>query len=653
MERDRKVSIATQLIVRFTSLGLLTLLGLSFIVYFVAKAAILDRTFEQLTSVRETKRTQVTDFFSDQIATIEVMASLPVITNSLQAYDSTYLQGVTSSAYDSVNQVYHPYLAKIKETYGLYDLFLVNLAGDIIYTVVHEPDFATNLVDGPYSDQNIAEAYREGLKSNTIVDFDHYAPSNGDPASFVSSPIRNSVGNVIGVLIGQIPLDEINAITQERTGLGESGETYLVGRDYLMRSDSRFSEESTVLKLKVETLGVEKALVGDSSTQIIDDYRGVPVLSSYSSLQVGNITFAILSEMDVAEALQPVVRLRNIIILITLFISVIIAGVAYVIAQRFISPIKQIQANLNNLSRGNLQMDHEITARKDELGDMIQALKTVVKGLHETADFATAIGEGNLEQEYQALGEEDTLGSVLIKMRDQLLQNRNDAQLRNWSTQGLTLFTDTLRNAQDIEELSNQVLKQLVNYLEISQGAIFLVEEEGNKTVLHMKACYAYQRQKFINKSIPAGDGVIGQAYLEKETIYLTEVPTDYADIRSGLGGSQPSAILVIPLLIEDTVEGILELASFTVLEDHQISFVEKVAESIASALRNARINTQTHRLLMESQEQAEMMQAQEEEMRQNMEELSATQEEMHRKEKAYLEKIEKLEAQLATEGKS
>ncbi|MEO0333072.1 MAG: GAF domain-containing protein, partial [Bacteroidota bacterium] len=353
------------------------------------------------------------------------------------------------------------------------------------------------------------------------------------------------------------------------------------------------------------------------------------------------------------EALQPVVRLRNIIILITLFISVIIAGVAYVIAQRFISPIKQIQANLNNLSRGNLQIDHEITARKDELGDMIQALKTVVKGLHQTAEFATAIGEGNLEQEYQALGEEDTLGSVLIKMRDQLRQNRNDAQLRDWSTQGLTLFTDTLRNAQDIEELSNQVLKQLVNYLEISQGAIFLVEEEGNEKVLRMKACYAYQRQKFINKSIPAGDGVIGQAYLEKETIYLTEVPTDYADIRSGLGGSQPSAILVIPLLIEDTVEGILELASFTVLEDHQISFVEKVAESIASALRNARINTQTHRLLMESQEQAEMMQAQEEEMRQNMEELSATQEEMHRKEKAYLEKIEKLEAQLATEGKS
>ncbi|MEM9834512.1 MAG: GAF domain-containing protein [Bacteroidota bacterium] len=646
----KNTSIATQLIVRFTSLGLLTLLGLSLIIYFVAKSAILDRTFDQLTSIRETKRIQVADFFSDQIATIEVMASLPVITNSLQAYDSAYAQGTTSYAYDSVNQVYHPYLAKIKETYGLYDLFLVNPAGDIIYTVVREPDFATNLVDGPYSDQNIAEAYQGGLKLNTIVDFAEYAPSNDDPASFVSSPIRNSTGSTIGVLIGQIPLDEIDAITQERTGLGESGETYLVGRDYLMRSDSRFSEESTVLKLKVATLGVEEALSGKSGTQIIDDYRGVPVLSSYALLRVENITFAILSEMDVAEALQPVVHLRNIIILITLFISVIIAGAAYLIAQRFISPIKQIQANLNNLSRGNLQMEHKIAARKDELGDMVQALNTVVEGLHQTADFATAIGEENLEWKYQALGEEDTLGNALIKMRDQLRQNRNDAQVRDWSTQGLTLFTDILRSAQDIEVLSNQILKQLVDYLEINQGALFMVEEEDSETVLRMKACYAYQRQKFIDKSIPAGDGIIGQAYLEKETIHLTEIPTDYADIRSGLGGSQPATILVIPLVIEDTVEGVLELASFTALEEYQISFVEKVAESIASTLRNTRVNAQTNKLLIESQEQAETMQAQEEEMRQNVEELSATQEEMHRKEKAYLEKIQKLEAQLAAE---
>ncbi len=653
MDQDRKSSIATQLIIRFTSLSLVTLLSLSIVIYFLAKSAILDRTFDQLTSIRQTKRVQLADFFSDQIATLNVMASLPVITNSLQAYDSTYAAGVSSTEYDSVNQIYHPHLAKIKETYGLYDLFLVNLQGDIIYTVVHEPDFATNLVDGPYSDQNIATAYKQGLDSITIVDFDNYAPSNGDPASFVSSPIRDSVGNSMGVLIGQIPLDEINVITHQHTGLGESGETYLVGSDSLMRSNSRFSEESTVLKLEVATLGVTEALKGTASTQIIDDYRGIPVLSSYSPLKIGDITFAILTEMDVEEVLQPIARLRNIIIIITLIISVIVAGVAYLIAQRFIRPIKQMQENLYDLAQGILRIDHKIATRKDELGDMATTLTGVVEGLHRTADFASAIGEGNLEQEYQALSDDDTLGKKLLKMRDQLQQNDRETQLRSWSTHGLTLFTDVLRQAQNIEDLGNQVLKQLVDYLKINQGALFLVEEHNGEQMLSMKACYAYQRQKFIDKSLPAGDGILGQAYLEQEVIYLTEIPTDYSDIRSGLGGSQPSAILVVPLIVEDTVEGVLELASFTPLEEHQITFVKKVAESIASSLRNTRINIQTNQLLSESQQQAEMMRAQEEEMRQNMEELSATQEEMHRKEKAYLEKIEKLEAQLTTVDKA
>jgi len=648
MKRDKKTSIANQLIIRFTALSLITLLGLSVLIYFLAKSAILDRTFDQLTSIRQTKRVQITDFFSDQMATLDVISTLPTTTNSLQAYNGAYASGVASAVYDSVNQIYHPHLANIKETYGLYDLFLVNLQGDIIYTVVHEPDFATNLVDGIYSDQNIAEAYQRGLDSTNIVDFDHYAPSNGDPASFVSSPIRDSVGNAVGVLIGQIPLDEINTITQERTGLGESGETYLVGMDSLMRSNSRFSEELTVLNLKIETSGVTEALAGKEGTQIIDDYRGFPVLSSYSPLNVNDLTFAILTEIDEEEVLQPIVRLRNIIIALTLFISIIVAGAAYLIAQRFIRPIKQMHNNLRDLSQGMLSTDHTIAARKDELGDMAQSLAKVVEGLHRTADFASAIGEGNLEEDYQALSDDDILGEKLLQMRDQLQQNDKEAQLRNWSTHGLTLFTDILRQAQDIEGLGNQVLKQLVDYLKINQGAFFIVEDADGEPLLTMKACYAYQRKKHINKSQPVGDGVLGQAYLEQAPIHLTEIPDDYADIRSGLGGAQPSTILVVPLTVEGVVEGVLELASFTPLEEHQVAFVERVAEPIASALRNTRVNLQTNQLLAESQQQAEMMRAQEEEMRQNMEELSATQEEMHRKEKAYLEKIEKLEAQVA-----
>lgn len=152
-----------------------------------------------------------------------------------------------------------------------------------------------------------------------------------------------------------------------------------------------------------------------------------------------------------------------------------------------------------------------------------------------------------------------------------------------------------------------------------------------------MTACYAYERRKFADKRIEWGEGIAGAAILEQETIYMTDVPETYVHITSGLGEATPSCLLVVPLKFNDEVHGVIEIGAFHNIEKHVVEFVEKVAESVGSTISNVKINTRTAKLLKESQEQAEALAAQEEQMRQNMEELQATQEEAARQSEKFI----------------
>ncbi|MFP4090277.1 MAG: GAF domain-containing protein [Cyclobacteriaceae bacterium] len=645
-----KKSITRQLIVYWLCISLTPLLLSALIFYHFSKEAILQRSFEQLSSIRETKKMQLYDFFDFQLNLVDILAESPTVITALTEFDSVYQQGVESAAYLSVNEQYHPYLAKIKETYGLYDVFLVNLKGDIIYTVVHEPDFATNLVDGPYRDQNIAEAYKKGLAQNTLIDFDHYAPSQGQAASFVASPIRDAQQQTLGVLITQLPLDKIDAITQERSGLGETGETYIVGKDFLMRSDSRFSEESTVLELEVKTAATEAALTGQTGTRIIEDYRGKHVLSSFAPLAIAGLHYAIIAEIDEGEILAPVTRLSYLMWLIAGISVILVSLVAYYLSRSFTLPVISMKDIIEKLADGILPDTVPSTDRTDELGDVARAIAQMTTGYSSKAAFARQLGEGKLQTEYTSQSQDDVLGNALISMREQLLQNEEENSRRNWSAEGLASFMQLLREHEDVQQLGREILSRLVNYLQANQAALFVRNEEGEESWLEMIACYAYGRQKHFSKRIHAGEGLAGQALLEKETILLTEIPQDYLAITSGLGEANPNCVLLVPLKINEEVEGILELASFKVFREHEISFVEKLGETIAASLRSMKVSQQTILLLSESRQKTEEMQAQEEEMRQNMEELAATQEEMRRKEQAYLNRIQELEQQLSTE---
>jgi hypothetical protein len=280
-------------------------------------------------------------------------------------------------------------------------------------------------------------------------------------------------------------------------------------------------------------------------------------------------------------------------------------------------------------------MLYRLQASSDKLvQENKQRLDSQSKDVGALTGFVESISAGNYNVELDALADED-LGNTLLTMRNKLRNNAEDDRKRNWSTTGLAQVGEILRTStSSTEELFDNIIRFVVKYTKSNQGGLFILNEDENDKSLDLVACYAFERKKFLKKKVTAGEGLVGQCYMEGERIYLLEVPQEYISITSGLGGSNPNALLMVPLKVNEQIYGVIELATFGKYQDYEIELVEKLAESIASTISTVRANESTRVLLERTQQQAEEMRAQEEEMRQNMEELEATQEEMRRKEK-------------------
>jgi PAS domain S-box-containing protein len=254
----------------------------------------------------------------------------------------------------------------------------------------------------------------------------------------------------------------------------------------------------------------------------------------------------------------------------------------------------------------------------------------------EIKEFIHALIAGDLSSDVSLKHIEQSLSDTLYELRDTLNRNREmerhrrlDERQRNWISEGLAEFGDILRkHSMDMETMTYSVISRLVRYLDANQGAIFLTMEEEGELYLEMVSCHAYDRKKFPDKRIAWGDGLIGAAAMEKKGYYTDRIEDGYLSITSGLGKANPRYLLIEPLVWNDQVFGIVEIASFKPLEEHKIQFVGRVAENIATTINNMESNLRTEQLLKETRAQADQMLVQDEQVRQNMEALKLIQEE-------------------------
>src|SRR5690606_38015788 len=229
----------------------------------------------------------------------------------------------------------------------------------------------------------------------------------------------------------------------------------------------------------------------------------------------------------------------------------------------------------------------------------------------------------------------ETLAGNLINMREQLKRVKAEDEKRNWMNEGLATFSELVRNHQhDSQLLADKCVSYLTKYLNGQQASLFVIAGEEENQYLELVSCYAFDKKKWIEKKVDLGAGLIGQAFLEGETMVLKEIPAGYTHITSGLGDATPGFLIIVPLKYDIHTVAIMELASFSHFEEHHVMFLQKAGEFLASAILNSQNTQKMKNLLENARITEEQMRQREEEMRQNMEELQATQEELVRKEK-------------------
>ena len=352
-------------------------------------------------------------------------------------------------------------------------------------------------------------------------------------------------------------------------------------------------------------------------------------------------------QQDLIEGFEFLVNLMIIIGVVVVIVG-LLAGI--LLSRAITNPISYLKNIISGLSKGELPEEGaQFEFPKDEVGDMGESVYTLVNGLRSTSDFAEKIGKGKYDYEFEALSENDTLGNALLDMRENLKSVAEEDKKRNWSVTGQAKFGEILRhNQEDVKALGDQVISELVKYMQANQGSLFIINNDNEgEEYLELVSCYAWDRKKHLEEKISKGQGLTGQAWLEGDVIYLTELPEDFIKITSGLGESTPTCVIIQPLAVNDEIFGVVELALFRELEEYEREFLTKIAESIASTVSGVSTTQKTKILLEQSQQQTEEMRAQEEEMRQNQEELQATQEEMERQKSELQEEILQLKQQL------
>lgn len=580
------------------------------------------------------------------------------------------------SSYSYTHQKYQSYFRELITNVKVSDILLIDAkSGDIVYTYQKNIDLGRNIYTDLLKGSNLAIACQVALaetesEAAAFSDLELYLPAMFNPAFFIAVPIldgRNKTGLLVFKLSSK-HLDNIlfgNSAAEENKFLDHDGNIYLVGEDFtyrsndyrLMASKYRFLEQmessdfrkrtieqidslnTTVSIVSLDHEVFKEVFTGYDAMTTFKDATGEKVLASIHPVSKNGLNWFLIIQTSRRAAMKFV----NGYVLWGVLFIVLLSLVMYFFINRISTGIGDSISRLKETIHKTLsggKVEKLSNGSSDELGETSMYVNDLVSRIHDASNYAIELADRNLDAVFEPLSEDDQFANSLNKLKESLVHSRNEEdkrkeedELRAWTTNGIAKFNDLLRHDTDnVEKFSINVVKNLVEYLKANQGGLFLMEGEENKEkVLKLVAAYAFDREKYLKKQINIGEGLAGTVVLEKKTIFLKDIPDDYMNITSGMGGAKPRSLMIVPLIFNEEVTGVLELASFNEFKTHEIEFVEKVAESTALTLNSVRLNVYTKILLEESNERAEELAAQEEEMRQNLEELKATQEEMQR----------------------
>jgi len=454
----RRFSITDKLIIASFLISVVTIVIVASYSFFSAEKVLLDRSFHQLNSVRVIKTNLIEKFFSDckkEVSLAKSSKDVRLLAALIHKTTSKSLSGILQQEKQCITS---PFIDELSKDYYS-RIFIVGRNNNIFFI---KSDKYIAAVDSLQT----AKYCQPDQNMDSVLIRDYSFNNNSTQYVSLCAPIRNQSGERIGIIVFEIEpkaIDEIMLNEDSENGLGQSGETYLVGRDYLMRSSSRF-QDTSVLKTRVSTLAVDSAFAGISGTKVINDYRGIVVLSSYSKINIPNLNWVLLSEIDYKEVLKPVYRTRNEIVLISIFIFSIVLLVVIVLSKKITTPIQKLIVAAHEVGRGNLEVKIR-TQLNDEIGELIETFNRMVEKLKvqthdlemERQNSLKSLFNGQ-EIERQRLSRElhDSLGQFLIglKLKHESYVNKKEINSEEFRGMG-KLFDQTI---EETRRISNNLM---------------------------------------------------------------------------------------------------------------------------------------------------------------------------------------------------
>ncbi len=525
------LSLKSKLLTVFILIGLVPFTIVAIISLNQSRNEISVQIEDKLMAIQEIKSNQIRNFFNERFGDIRVLSGNRMLEDAMVEYNNAFKTGgIRSKAWESADNEYGGFLTFYTDEYGYYDLFLINTSGDIVYTAAKEGDFGLNVLDSQLSGSPLADVYRKASSAVSMVDFKWYSISQ-EPACFVGVNIYDQKDQKTGVLVFQISLKCINAIMQERTGMGETGETYLVGEDNLMRSDSYLDPENHSVEASfknpslgaVKTQAVRNAFAGASNVEIIVDYNGNNVLSAYSAINIGDFKWAVLSEQDESEAFRSVNQLTLLIIIIAVVTVSAILLVAFLFANSIEKPISKIVESLYESSE-------QVAAASEQLSSASQQL---AEGSSEQAS--------SLEETSATLNESSSMIQRTTENTTQASEMSDKADRS--SAQGREEMTAMMQSMRDIKSSSDEISKIIkviddiafqTNILSLNAavegarageaGAGFAVVADEVRTLAQRSAKAAQDTKDMIEKNITLSkNGVQKAGQVQKVLIDINE----------------------------------------------------------------------------------------------------------------------------------
>jgi len=475
-----------------------------------SKEALMKKSYDGLTSARDSKTEQIQNFFSERIGDINVMAKSKdikeLVEDLIYVHEKLEVKGhdnypVSNPLAKEKTKPHEEFFQGYAKEYGYYDVFIICAKhGHVMYSQAKESDYGANVGSGHLKDSGLGEVWKKvkELKRPVFVDMRPYAPSNNEPAMFLGAPVY-SKGVMKSIVVLQISDAAINKVMQFRKGYADSQEDYLVGQDKLMRSDSFLDPKNHTLKASFanpssgscDTEASKNALSGQSDTKIVIDYNGNPVLSSYAPVKIAqDLNWAILSEIDEAEVLITPNSIRNTLMVYAFIIVLIFIGIAFfLVSVSVIKPLNVFKAKVLEISSNHDLVQRVDTDAPQEIMDMGKSFNTLLDSLQELISTSknsstenasishelstTALGVGNNVESSVVIVEEAT--DRAKEVQSEIISAISEAQE---SKQDIIRANENLGTARDdIISLTSKVQDTAQTEAELSKNMETLSQE--------------------------------------------------------------------------------------------------------------------------------------------------------------------------------